>query len=130
MAPSKGVKPTVSNPDWKTTSARTFAEMPMPSAHITRNKYFTGYPQTLAALTQSLRESMAATLRVTAYSTARSQRSCAEAVEGSVGGIVYSGIVRACPAGLTCQAGSDTNWGPWSVHAGPGVTNFTVTNVP
>jgi hypothetical protein len=39
---------------------------------------------------------------------------------------VYSGIVRACPAGATCASGSDAGWGPWSVNAGPGVTNFTV----
>jgi hypothetical protein len=38
----------------------------------------------------------------------------------------YSGIVRACPAGASCAAGSDAGWGPWSVDAGPGVTNFTV----
>jgi hypothetical protein len=38
----------------------------------------------------------------------------------------YSAIVRACPAGATCAAGSDSGWGPWSVDAGPGVTNFTV----
>jgi hypothetical protein len=38
----------------------------------------------------------------------------------------YSGIVRACPAGATCTADSDAGWGPWSVNAGPGVTNFTV----
>jgi hypothetical protein len=40
---------------------------------------------------------------------------------------VYSGIVRACPAGASCVPGSDGGWGPWSVSAGPGVTNFTVT---
>jgi hypothetical protein len=39
---------------------------------------------------------------------------------------VYSGIVRACPAGATCQPGLEAGWGPWSVSAGPGVTNFTV----
>jgi hypothetical protein len=46
---------------------------------------------------------------------------------GSGGGTVYSGIVRACPGGATCAAGSDTGWGPWSNVGGPGVTNFTVT---
>jgi hypothetical protein len=47
----------------------------------------------------------------------------------AVGGsnTVYSGIVRACPSGATCVSGSDAGWGPWSVNAGPGVTNFTVT---
>jgi hypothetical protein len=47
----------------------------------------------------------------------------------AVGGspTAYSAIVRACPAGATCAFGSDTNWGPWSNVAGPGVTNFTVT---
>jgi hypothetical protein len=47
----------------------------------------------------------------------------------AVGGAatVYSGIVRACPAGATCGPGSDAGWGPWSVNGGPGVTNFTVT---
>jgi hypothetical protein len=46
----------------------------------------------------------------------------------AVGGqpTVYSGIVRACPAGNTCAPGSDAGWGPWST-SGPGVTNFTVT---
>jgi hypothetical protein len=39
---------------------------------------------------------------------------------------VYSGIVRACPEGASCLPGSDAGWGPWSVNAGPGVTNFTV----
>jgi hypothetical protein len=38
----------------------------------------------------------------------------------------YSGIVRACPAGATCTPDSEAGWGPWSVNAGPGVTNFTV----
>ncbi len=42
------------------------------------------------------------------------------------GPTVYSAIVRACPAGATCVAGSDGGWGPWSI-SGPGVTNFTVT---
>jgi hypothetical protein len=37
----------------------------------------------------------------------------------------YSGIVRACPAGATCLPDSDAGWGPWSINAGPGVTNFT-----
>jgi hypothetical protein len=47
---------------------------------------------------------------------------------GSGGGTQYSGIVRACPAGATCQPGSDTGWGPWSnAPGGPGVVNFTVT---
>jgi hypothetical protein len=47
---------------------------------------------------------------------------------GSGGGTVYSGIVRACPTGATCAAGSDAGWGPWSnALGGPGVTNFTVT---
>jgi hypothetical protein len=47
---------------------------------------------------------------------------------GSGGGTVYSGIVRACPAGATCASGSDAGWGPWSnAPGGPGVTNFTVT---
>ena len=41
-------------------------------------------------------------------------------------GTVYSGIVRACPAGATCVAGIDAGWGPWSNAGGPGVTNFTV----
>lgn len=46
---------------------------------------------------------------------------------GSGGGTVYSGIVRACPAGNTCVSGSDAGWGPWSNDpGGPGVTNFTV----
>ena len=40
---------------------------------------------------------------------------------------LYSGIVRACPAGASCAPGSDTGWGPWSNQAGPGVTNFTIT---
>ncbi|MFN8642827.1 MAG: hypothetical protein U0802_14695 [Candidatus Binatia bacterium] len=39
---------------------------------------------------------------------------------------MYS-IARACPAGATCQFGSDAGWGPWSNVAGPGVVNFTVT---
>jgi hypothetical protein len=47
---------------------------------------------------------------------------------GAVGGTLYSGIVRACPAGATCVFGSDAGWGPWSnAPGGPGVTNFTVT---
>ncbi len=47
---------------------------------------------------------------------------------GSGGGTVYSGIVRACPAGAACAPGSDAGWGPWSnAPGGPGVTNFTVT---
>lgn len=44
----------------------------------------------------------------------------------SAAGTEYSGIVRACPAGNTCSGDSDAGWGPWSVDAGPGVTNFTV----
>jgi hypothetical protein len=44
----------------------------------------------------------------------------------SATGTEYSGIVRACPAGATCTADADAGWGPWSVNAGPGVTNFTV----
>jgi hypothetical protein len=43
---------------------------------------------------------------------------------------LYSGVVRACPVGATCVFGSDSGWGPWSVDAGPGVTNFTVTLAP
>ncbi len=39
---------------------------------------------------------------------------------------VYSGIVRACPAGAQCAAGSDAGWGPWSNAGGGGVTNFTI----
>jgi hypothetical protein len=38
----------------------------------------------------------------------------------------YSAIVRACPEGATCTADSESGWGPWSLNAGPGVTNFTV----
>lgn len=46
---------------------------------------------------------------------------------GASGGTVYSGIVRACPAGAICVAGSEAGWGPWSnAPGGPGVTNFTV----
>lgn len=46
---------------------------------------------------------------------------------GSGAGTVYSGIVRACPAGATCASGADAGWGPWSnASGGPGVTNFTV----
>ena len=46
---------------------------------------------------------------------------------GAAGGTAYSGIVRACPEGATCVAGSDAGWGPWSNEpGGPGVTNFTV----
>ncbi|MFN8642836.1 MAG: hypothetical protein U0802_14740 [Candidatus Binatia bacterium] len=43
---------------------------------------------------------------------------------------VCSAIARACPAGATCQFGSDAGWGPWSIDAGPGVTNFTVAPPP
>jgi hypothetical protein len=46
---------------------------------------------------------------------------------GAGGGTLYNGIVRACPAGATCVAGSETGWAPWSnAPGGPGVTNFTV----
>jgi hypothetical protein len=45
---------------------------------------------------------------------------------GTASGTVFSAIVRACPAGATCAPDSDAGWGPWSVNAGPGVTNFTV----
>jgi hypothetical protein len=46
---------------------------------------------------------------------------------GTGGGTPYNGIVRACPAGATCVAGSDAGWGPWSnAPGGPGVTSFTV----
>ena len=37
---------------------------------------------------------------------------------------IYSAVVRACPAGAMCVAGSDQGWGPWSHQGGPGVTNF------
>ena len=48
-------------------------------------------------------------------------------LSGTGVGTVYSGIVRACPAGATCVLGSDAGWGPWSnAPGGPGVTNFTV----
>ena len=40
---------------------------------------------------------------------------------------VYSGIIRACPAGATCVGGSDAGWSPWSNVAGTGGINFTVT---
>lgn len=40
---------------------------------------------------------------------------------------LYSGIVRACPAGLACSFGSDANWGPWSSAPDQtGVTSFLV----
>jgi hypothetical protein len=39
---------------------------------------------------------------------------------------VYSGIVRACPAGQTCAGGSDAGWGPWSSAAGSGGVTFTI----
>ncbi|MEO8601334.1 MAG: M12 family metallo-peptidase [bacterium] len=39
---------------------------------------------------------------------------------------LYSGVVRACPAGNTCVGGSDTGWGPWSSVAGSGTVSFTV----
>jgi hypothetical protein len=47
---------------------------------------------------------------------------------GAVNGqpTVYSGIVRACPAGATCVGGSDAGWSPWSNVAGTGGINFTV----
>jgi plastocyanin len=38
----------------------------------------------------------------------------------------YSAIARACPAGTTCSASSETGWGPWSNVAGPGGNTFTV----
>lgn len=39
----------------------------------------------------------------------------------------YSGIVRACPAALSCSFNSDLNWGPWSnAPGGTGVTTFQV----
>ena len=42
-------------------------------------------------------------------------------------GTVWNGIARACPAGATCVAGSNTGWGPWSNDpGGPGITQFTV----
>ena len=41
-------------------------------------------------------------------------------------GTIYSAIVRACPAGATCAAGSNAGWGPWSNVGGSGVVNFTV----
>lgn len=37
----------------------------------------------------------------------------------------YQMIVRACPAGATCSAGSDAGWGPWSQSV-TGVITFTV----
>jgi hypothetical protein len=40
---------------------------------------------------------------------------------------LYNAIARACPAGVTCQPGTDTNWGPWSSVAGTGVISFTAT---
>ena len=40
---------------------------------------------------------------------------------------LYSGIVRACPAGQTCASGSDAGWGLWSSAAGSGGISFTVT---
>lgn len=40
---------------------------------------------------------------------------------------LYSGIVRACPAGQTCASGSEAGWGPWSSAAGSGGIAFTVT---
>jgi len=42
-------------------------------------------------------------------------------------GGIWNGIVRACPTGATCVAGSEAGWGPWSnAPGGPGVTSFTV----
>lgn len=39
----------------------------------------------------------------------------------------HTGIVRACTAGLSCTAGSETGWGIWSDRpGGAGVTNFTL----
>lgn len=38
----------------------------------------------------------------------------------------YQMIVRACPAGNTCTAGSDAGWGPWSQDV-TGTITFTVT---
>ncbi len=38
----------------------------------------------------------------------------------------HSAIVRACPAGASCAAGSDAGWGPWSNAAGTGVSSFDV----
>ncbi|MFN7919338.1 MAG: hypothetical protein U0Q16_04530 [Bryobacteraceae bacterium] len=41
--------------------------------------------------------------------------------------VIYSGIVRACPAATICNFGSDAGWGPWSnAPGGPGVTTFRV----
>jgi hypothetical protein len=40
----------------------------------------------------------------------------------------YGGVARACLSGSTCQATSDTGWGPWSNQSGGGgPTQFTVT---
>ena len=39
---------------------------------------------------------------------------------------IYSGIVRACPAGATCAPGSEAGWGPWSSAAGSGGISFTI----
>ncbi len=40
----------------------------------------------------------------------------------------YLGIVRACPSGATCTAGSDAGWGIWSDQpGGGGLVEFTVT---
>jgi glucose/arabinose dehydrogenase len=51
---------------------------------------------------------------------------------GAVNGqpTVYSGIVRACPAGQMCASGSDAGWGPWSDVAGTGNVSFTVVPAP
>jgi hypothetical protein len=42
------------------------------------------------------------------------------------GSTSYSAIARACPAGNTCSAASEANWGPWSNVAGPGGNTFAV----
>lgn len=44
---------------------------------------------------------------------------------------VFSAIGRVCTLGTSCNAGSDTGWGPWSnAPGGTGVTTFTVTPGP
>ena len=48
----------------------------------------------------------------------------------AIGGVNtnYLGIVRACPQGATCTAGSDAGWGIWSDQpGGGGLVEFTVT---
>ncbi len=43
----------------------------------------------------------------------------------NIAGTTYTGIVRACPAGVQCVPGSDAGWGSWSNAAGgAGVTTF------